>query len=548
VWIGPSAGLSRFTPLGKPQHAVTPDALITSIERNDAPVTAAAFDSSTYSVGLRFSILAYRGRETRFRYRLGSEDSPWVYTSGQSVRFAQLPAGGYRFEVQGDTGDEWSRSAVTVFRILAPWYSSWPALIAFAVVLLLCAWLWWHGRQARERAVRAALETAVRERTAELAAATARAEQASRFKGEFLANMSHEMRTPLNGVIGVTELALELSRQPEVAEHLKIVRISAKGLLTVINDILDFSKIESGRMEISPVSFALRPLIEEACAIMQLEAQRKGLALSSAVDPSVPEWVSADDARLRQVLLNLIGNAIKFTAEGSIVVSARYTGGILHFTVTDTGAGIPEEKHSLIFDAFRQVDSSVSRRHGGTGLGLTISRQLVEAMGGTISLESHPAKGSSFSFSVDAPAVEAPPDLPEPAKPAPALPMNILVAEDHKVNQHLIRALLRKRGHRVTIAENGREALEALAREGFDVVLMDIQMPEMDGVEAIRRIRENEQSSGGRIPVIALTARAMTGDREMILAAGMDDYLEKPIQTEKLDASLARFASAVMRA
>jgi signal transduction histidine kinase/CheY-like chemotaxis protein len=404
-------------------------------------------------------------------------------------------------------------------------------------------WLAW--RMFRQGAIREGLEAAVAERTRDLAAATARAEQASRFKGEFLANMSHEMRTPLNGVIGVTQLALDASAQPEVVRHLKIVQLSAKGLLSLINDILDFSKIESGLMEVVGAPFAVRPLVTDLCLMLQQEASHKGLLLRSAVDESVPEWVSADDNRLRQVLVNLVTNAIKFTATGTVTISVGWRAERLSFTVADTGIGIPADKRDVIFDAFRQADNSTSRRYGGSGLGLTISKKLVELMDGRISLESEPGRGSTFSFAIAAPVVESPSEEPPDAREKAAESMKILVAEDHKVNQYLIVNILRKLGHFPTIAENGVEALAALDRDTFDMVLMDIQMPEMDGLEAVRRIRLAEGPSGQHLPVVALTARAMAGDRELILTAGMDEYLEKPVQVEALAAVLSRISSQI---
>jgi CheY-like chemotaxis protein len=354
--------------------------------------------------------------------------------------------------------------------------------------------------------------------------------------------MSHEMRTPLNGVIGITQLALESSRQPEVIKHLEIVQVSAKGLLGLINDVLDFSKIESGLLEIVPIAFALRPFAAEVCSMLRPGALSKGLALESTVGDSVPQWVLADDGRLRQVLVNLIGNALKFTHAGMVSVAVAWAPGRLSFAVSDTGIGIPADKQETIFDAFHQADSSTSRRYGGTGLGLTISKKLVDSMGGTISLDSEPGKGSTFSFTIDAPEAPALVAAEPCADRTPASSMSILVAEDNRVNQYLMRALLGKRGHTVTVAENGVEALAALERGSFDLVLMDVQMPEMDGLEAVRRIRDAERSTSDHIPVVALTARAMTGDRETILAAGMDEYLEKPVQIERLEAVLRRFS------
>ena len=543
VWFGTSGGLARFHPADL-APAAPPKALITSVLRNDLPARDMDFDSATHSLALRFTMLSYQRQTARFRYRVGSDSSPWVYSQTREVRFAELPPGSYRFEVQGEAAPAvWSRPALLQFRIRPPWYRSAPAEVGWALMLGGVVWLAW--RLFRQLAIREELEGAVAERTRDLAAATARAEQANRVKGEFLANMSHEMRTPLTGVIGVTQLALDASEQPEVVRHLKIVQLSAKGLLSLINDVLDFSKIEAGLMEVVRAPLAVRPFVADLCLMVQQEASLKGLLLKSVVDESAPEWVSADDTRLRQVLLNLVTNAIKFTARGTVTINVGCAAEQLSFAVADTGIGIPADKREVIFDAFRQADNSTSRRYGGTGLGLTISKKLVELMGGRISLESEPGRGSTFSFAMAAPAVAAPSEERPDAQEAPAESMKILVAEDHKVNQYLIVNLLRKLGHIPTVVENGVEALSALDRDTFDVVLMDIQMPEMDGLEAVRRIRLAEGRLGRHLPVVALTARAMAGDRELILAAGMDAYLEKPIQVEGLTAVLSHISSQI---
>ena len=408
-------------------------------------------------------------------------------------------------------------------------------------------WLGWRRRERLQRKIRANLEAAVLARTQSLAAATERAEQESRFKGEFLANMSHEMRTPLTGVLGLTKLALELSDQPEVVRHLTTVQFSANVLLSLINDVLDLAKIEAGMLNIAPVAFAPRLLLEETRLMMEAEAKNKGLELEFAVDSAVPEWVWADDCRLRQILINLIGNGLKFTRDGSVKVSLRHDGSKLHCGVSDTGIGIAPAKHALIFETFRQADSSTSRSYGGTGLGLAISRKLVEAMGGSISVQSELGCGSTFSFDILAPKAAAPripPEKPQTQANSPGRPLRILVAEDNKVNQHLITALLRKHGHHPVIANNGVEALAACTRERFDLVFMDIQMPEMDGIQAVRLIRKAEAANGSRVPVVAVTARALPGDRDEMLNAGMDDYLEKPIQMDRLEAILNRIPRA----
>ena len=395
--------------------------------------------------------------------------------------------------------------------------------------------------------------TASREAKEALRRARDAAEAASRAKSEFLANMSHEIRTPMNGVLGMLDLALDASDEAERRECVATARSSAESLLVIINDILDFSKIEAGKVEVETVSFDLGEQLSLVMRTLAAQAARKSLALQLQVAPGVPPRLTGDPLRLRQVLLNLVSNAIKFTHEGSVTLRVERpdaaAGERLHFCVIDTGIGIPADKHGHVFEAFAQQDSSTTRGYGGTGLGLSIASRLTGLMGGHISLDSAPGQGSTFRVDLplrrgdSEPAAAAAPAESEQGAAA-GQGLSVLLVEDHPVNQKVATVVLQRAGHRVTVAHNGVEAIEKVAEGGFDLVLMDMQMPVMGGVEAAGLIRQMEQELGRLpVPIFAMTANAQEEDRTACLEAGMNDFLTKPLLPRVLREKIAALAT-----
>jgi signal transduction histidine kinase/CheY-like chemotaxis protein/streptogramin lyase len=574
IWVGTARGLAHLLhPESGASKAVDARVVLTSLELGGipAPSEGVTVPYSRRRLDARYSALHFVSEESvLFRYRLLGLDEGWTETRQREIHYSGLPPGRYRLQIQAAVAPgRWSSAAAEMqFRVESPWWMRWWARACGLLLLVGITRQVWRWRLHAILRRQLELERAVADRTQKLAlehnlalqekaraeGETAKVEkqkveierllwesrQAERVKGEFVTNMSHEVRTPLNAIIGMTDLVLQSSLNDDQTECLRMVKSSSVSLLGLMDGVLDFSTVEGGglRLDCGVLDFA--ELVRNTLQSLAARAREKGLHLRTSITPNFPPLLVGDATRLRQILLNLADNAIKFTEKGFVEVTAvaqavteRHA--TLHVEVRDTGIGIPEDQQTLIFEPFRQADGSSSRRYSGTGLGLAMCSRLAALMEGRIWVESTPGAGSTFHFTARlGVATDQQRHLPTGGLTTAALGLRILLVEDNVVNQKLARRLLEKGGHTVTCASDGIQALEECDKNRFDAVLMDIQMPGMDGFEATAELRRREKLFGRRTPVLALTANAMQGDRERCLEAGMDGYVTKPINASKL--------------